>query len=297
MRRRRVIIWLLFVVLATLTVIRFALSARPGRISFDAARAYQDVQYQLSLGARVPGSHSHIQTTHWITEELKKHEWQVEIQESRQLGHRVKNVIAKRGHGTDWFILGAHYDSRQFADKDPNSERRREPVPGANDGASGVAVLVELGRKIPRDLPIEIWLVFFDAEDQGNIPGWDWILGSKSFVKTLDRHPNGVVIIDMIGDQDLNIYMEKNSDSVLTTEIWDQAKLLGYSQYFIPEYKYSILDDHIPFVENGIPAVDIIDFDYPYWHTTSDTADKISVESLKIVGETITGWIQSKTSK
>jgi len=83
----------------------------------------------------------------------------------------------------------------------------------------------------------------------------------------------------------------------MTTEIWNQAKMLGYSQYFIPEYKYSILDDHIPFIERGIPAVDIIDFDYPYWHTTSDTVDKVSAESLKIVGDTIVEWIKSKTSE
>lgn len=297
MRRSKVIVWSLFVTLLALIAIQFALSTKPGKISFDAARAYQDIQYQVSLGARVPGSHSHIQTTRWITEELKKHDWQVEIQESWQLNHIVKNVIAKRGAGSDWFILGAHYDSRQFADRDPNPEKWREPVPGANDSASGVAVLMEIGRQLPKDLPLEIWLVFFDAEDQGNIPGWDWILGSKSFVKTLNQPPNGVVIIDMIGDRDLNIYMEKNSDLALTTEIWDQAKRLGYSQYFIPEHRYSILDDHIPFIENGIPAVDIIDFDYPFWHTTSDTLDKVSEESLKIVGETMIGWIQSKTSK
>ncbi len=297
MRHKKVFVWFFLVVLVTLIMAQLTLYMSSGKSRFKAVRAYQDVQYQVSLGARVPGSQPHLQTILWITEELKKHGWQVETQEDLQLGQKVKNVIAKQGSGSNWFILGAHYDSRRFADKDPNPEKRLEPVPGANDGASGVAVLLELSRTLPQDISIEIWLVFFDAEDQGNIVGWDWILGSKSFAKTLDRHPSGVVIIDMIGDRDLNIYMEKNSDPIMTTEIWNQAKMLGYSQYFIPEYKYSILDDHIPFIERGIPAVDIIDFDYPYWHTTSDTVDKVSAESLKIVGDTIVEWIKSKTSE
>ncbi len=103
--------------------------------------------------------------------------------------------------------------------------------------------------------------------------------------------------MDMIGDKDLGIYMEKNSDPLLTAEIWEQAEITGIFTILYSEYKYSILDDHIPFLEKGFPAVDLIDFDYPYWHTTSDTVDKVSPESLKIVGETLTAWISSKASQ
>jgi Zn-dependent M28 family amino/carboxypeptidase len=98
----------------------------------------------------------------------------------------------------------------------------------------------------------------------------------------------------MIGDADLNIYLEKNSNPELSAEIWAQAAALGYDEYFINEEKFSMLDDHTPFLENGIPAVDIIDFDYPYWHTTEDTANKVSVESLQIVGDTMLAWLSSK---
>lgn len=297
MKQNRLFLFLVLMISIILIAFWLTVYLKPVQSDFNGKQAYKDVYYQVSLGARIPGSQPHAQVQSWITEELMKYGWQVEIQNTQQLGHKVQNIIAQRGTGKNWLILGAHYDTRQFADKDPNPDKQHEPVPGANDGASGVAVLLELGRKLPRDLPVEIWLVFFDAEDQGNIPGWDWILGSRSFVETLQRPPTGVVIVDMIGDNDLGIYMEKSSDPLLTAEIWGQAQTLGYSQYFISEYKYSILDDHIPFREKGFPAVDLIDFDYPHWHTTSDTVDKVSPESLKIVGKTLTAWIISKANQ
>jgi Zn-dependent M28 family amino/carboxypeptidase len=184
----------------------------------------------------------------------------------------------------------AHYDSRIYADHDPDQTKRQEPVPGANDGASGVAVLLELARTLPSET-VPVWLVFFDAEDNGKIPGWDWILGSRLFVKTIHIKPQAVIVVDMVGDNDLNIYMEEKSDPDLTKEIWQLAQEMGYSQFFIKEIKHNIIDDHIPFIEAGIPAVDIIDIDYPYWHTTSDTNDKVSAQSLEIVGSTLWTWI------
>ena len=171
-----------------------------------------------------------------------------------------------------------------------------QPVPGANDGASGVAVLLELARVLPEDLPGEVWLVFFDAEDNGRIPGWNWIMGSQAFVRTLDSHPDAVVIVDMIGDADQNIYQEKNSDKVLTQEIWGVAEDLGYGSSFIPSVKYSMMDDHTPFLQAGIPAIDIIDFDYLYWHTVDDTIDKVSAQSLQAVGDVVYHWVLTKMS-
>lgn len=136
-------------------------------------------------------------------------------------------------------------------------------------------------------------MVFIDAEDNYNIPGWGGDLGSSAFVQKLNDKPDEVIIIDMIGDADLNIYYELNSDQKISIEIWKQAAELGYKQ-FIPIEKYRIIDDHVPFLEMGIPAVDIIDFDYPYWHTTMDTLDKISSASLQAVGDTLQKWILGK---
>lgn len=262
--------------------------------SFNGTRSFADLEYQMSLGPRIPASTAHDQIVQWLVRSLRSSGWQVELQETEYQGQTVRNVIAKRGTGEPWIILGAHYDTRLIADNDPDPESRDEPVPGANDGASGVAVLLELARVLPRDHDKQVWLVFFDAEDNGRIAGWDWILGSRAFAESLENYPDSVVIVDMVGDADLQIYLEANSDEMLRQEIWQQAAALGHEDVFINEVRHSMLDDHTPFLELGIPAVDIIDFDYPYWHTTADTLDKVSENSLQAVGETLLAWIRSQ---
>jgi glutaminyl-peptide cyclotransferase len=263
---------------------------------FNGERALEDVNYQVNLGARTPGSDAHAKTIDWIEKELHKNKWETEILTSTINGNNIQNIIGKKGNGRPWILLGVHYDSRIFANQDKDPEKQTLPVPGANDGASGVAVLLELSRMFNRittepSWAKNIWLVFFDAEDNGEISGWNWIMGSNLVAENLQEKPDVVVVLDMIGDADLNIYMETNSDDKYTKEIWKSAATLGYDQYFIPKTKYNIIDDHIPFIQKGIPSVDIIDFDYPYWHTTEDTADKVSAHSLMVVGSTIYTWL------
>lgn len=257
---------------------------------FDGERAYADVLTQVSFGPRTPGSEGHARIQEWMRQELEAAGWEVEIQESEALGHSIENLVARRSDEPPQIILGAHYDTRMFADNDPDPAQHSNFVPGANDGASGVAVLLELARVLPEGT-VPIWLVFFDAEDNGRIEGWDWILGSREFVRNNPIQPRAVVIVDMIGDSDLNIYKELNSDPEITDEIWAVAARLGYEDRFLSESKYSMIDDHTPFLEAGIPAIDIIDFDYPYWHTVQDTPDKVSTESLQVVGQTLHTWL------
>ena len=289
-RRQIIITASIFFALAILGGV-VSIIGRATPIVFSGQRAFRDVNYQVSLGPRIPGNTAHAQTIDYIYQTLKKYGWELEIQEVEVMGQPLKNVIAKRGSGDEWIILGAHFDTRRFADRDPNPQLQYDPVPGANDGASGVAVLLELGRVLPKELDKQIWLVFFDGEDQGEIPTWDWILGSKGFAASLSELPDAAVIVDMVGDADLQIYQETNSDPELTAEIWKTARQAGYGKVFIDEEKYSILDDHFPFLKLGIPAVDIIDFDYPHWHTTADTPDKTSPESLSAVGITLYNWL------
>ena len=301
MKNKSIIIYitsigLLLVIIAVWYMYAFQIQLTAAPVQFDGQRAYADVETQVAFGTRIPGSAGHTQVQEWMRAELEAAGWQVEIQESEAMGHPVQNVVAKRGDASPEIILGAHYDSRMFADNDPDLAKHTQPVPAANDGASGVAVLIELARALPKD-SAPVWLVFFDAEDNGHIDGWDWILGSREFVKNNPVQPRAVVVIDMIGDADLNIYKERNSNKVLTDEIWNVAASLGYENQFIPEYKYSMLDDHTPFLQAGIPAVDIIDFDYPYWHTTQDTPDKVSADSLKAVGDTLQAWIIGQSSQ
>lgn len=273
------------------------LQARPqpelASAKFDGERAYQDIIRQTELGPRTPGSEAHALARLWMRAELEEAGWDVEVQNFESLGHQGYNLIASRGSYPPQIIFGAHYDSRIYADQDLDLHKREQAVLGANDGASGVAVLLGLARSVPKDFP-PIWLVFFDLEDNGNLPGWDWILGSRAFLEDYSPNPEAAIILDMIGDADLNIYLERNSNLKLREEIWSQASTLGYEGFFIGEEKYSILDDHTPFLEAGIPAVDVIDFDYPYWHTTEDTPDKVSPESMQIIGDTMLAWLDWK---
>ncbi|PKN84451.1 MAG: hypothetical protein CVU46_14100 [Chloroflexi bacterium HGW-Chloroflexi-8] len=291
---KKILFLVIILVLIIFILIKF-FAINKEELIFSGENALELVKTQVNFGPRIPGSEAHQMTVELIQTKLQVNGWTVEIQNDKNGDYKIQNVIGKSGHAdSPWIILAAHYDSRFFADQDPNAENHNAPVPGANDGASGTAILLELARIIPKDLEKNIWLVFFDAEDQGNIQNWDWILGSKSFVDQLEGKPDKVVIIDMVGDADLNLYYEKNSYPELSKEIWDVAKQNGFDQSFIPQYKFNILDDHIPFINKGIKAIDIIDFDYPYWHTINDTSDKVSPESLYAVGQTLNQWLLTK---
>jgi len=294
MTKRAISTYLTLILLLLVLVIAYYgasfLTPRPAPQPFDGSHAYRDVQTQIGFGPRIPGSEGHDRIRAWIRTELEAAGWIVEVHESNRLGHPIFNIIAKRNNEAPQIILGAHYDTRMLADQDPDPGKQNQAVPGANDGASGVAVLLELGRSLPA-ATVPVWLVFFDAEDNGHIEGWDWILGSRAFVEEVKVNPRAVVIVDMIGDADLGLYYEGNSDVALRSEIWESARLLGYDEQFIAEERYSMLDDHTPFLEAGIPAIDIIDFDYEYWHTTEDTADKVSAQSLAAVGDTLWHWL------
>lgn len=285
---------IIFVILSVTIFSRYLgdnyFSVQDGTDQFNGQQAYEYVVEQVKMGPRTPGSQAHASIIKWIDTGLSRSGWRVYFQEGILQGHSITNIIGKNSNKPPELILAAHYDSRIVSDQDKNVIIRADPVPGANDGASGVAVLMELAQHLQNNKQ-SIWLVFLDAEDNGNTTGWDWLLGSRYFVSKLESKPYAVIILDMVGDKDLNIYIEINSNQELTEELWKEARNNGYASYFIDEAKYSIIDDHIPFIEAGISAVDIIDFDYPYWHTTEDTIDKVSASSLSIVGSTVLYWV------
>jgi hypothetical protein len=263
------------------------------KTTFDGKRAYLDVLAQMEFGPRIAGTEGNRRCAGYIAEQLRQVDWSVEFQDFTYRGTQVRNVIGRANEGKGpIFILGAHYDTRRWADQDP--AHPRDPVPGANDGASGVAVLLELARVINLDkIHYEIWLAFFDAEDDGQIDGWDWLVGSTYMANNLSVQPQAMILVDMVGDVEQEIYFEGNSDSALSQKVWATAAQLGYGDYFISRVKYSIMDDHTPFAQRGIPSIDIIDFDYPYWHTIADTADKVSPASLERVGHTLQVFLES----
>lgn len=285
----------------------------PKPVVFDGENAYNSyLMSQMNFGARPPGSRALKATGDYILAQLRTNGWQTETQEFNYRGIPVRNIIAKTGIGKGpVVIVGAHYDTRPRATSDKNDTSK--PVLGADDGASGVAVLLELSRTLDvTHLQNEVWLAFFDAEDNGDLTAcdlqpdmagqtptacditpWPWSVGAKWVANSLTTAPSEVIILDMIGDADQNIYYEHNSDQSLQEELWGVAAQLGYSKQFIPEYKWAMEDDHTPFVQRGYRAIDVIDFDYPYWHTVNDTSDKVSSESLDRVGRVMQVWLES----
>ncbi len=255
------------------------------------------VEQQLEFGPRTPGSEAHDNFVTWACGILNDAGWETTAETKTYRGKAVRNIIAERSNGAKagkHILLGAHYDSRVHSDQDVTNFKW-DATPGAEDGASGVAVLLALAQSLPVSENVSVTLAFFDAEDQGNLMGWpDWCLGSNLLAEeyaAAGTLPDEVIILDMVGDSDLNIYREKNSDPELTDALFSIAAELGLGDKFINKEKYRMTDDHLPFINLGIPSVDLIDFDYPYWHKTTDTADKLSEESLRAVYKVVYEYI------
>ncbi|MBN2104561.1 M28 family peptidase [bacterium] len=263
---------------------------------FDQRQAFDYLEKQCSFGPRNPGSDAHEKCLKFIIDELKKYSSCVEKQTFRMtlpLGsntYQCTNVMASFGQQSKRILLCAHWDTRPRADHDPNPENRNTPILGANDGASGVAVLLELARILHNHrAPIGIELVFFDAEDAG-LDGQPetWCLGSKYFAESgwLTVFPQYAILLDLIGDRDLLLPIEHYSSLYAPSyvdQIWSRAEDLGLSA-FVRSKGPAVIDDHLNLLKIGIPSVDIIDFDYTYWHTVEDTPDKCSPESLQTIG-------------
>jgi Zn-dependent M28 family amino/carboxypeptidase len=270
--------------------------------AFDEARAFEDLRAQVAFGPRSPGSEGHARCRDWLVERLRAAgATSVDIQEFPDTvggtAYRLSNVRARFGPaGARWILLGAHWDTRPWADRDPDSTKHKLPVLGANDGASGVAVLLEAARQFGRrPPPVGVEIVFFDGEDLGqgsDVSGF--CRGSRYYVKQLEHpRPSVVVVLDMVGDKDLGIYYEQNSYNVaknIVEHIWDGAAKVGATG-FHAEPRHNVYDDHAPFIEAGIPGVDVIDFDYPAWHTTADSLDQVSAQSLGQVGRTVLWYV------
>jgi glutaminyl-peptide cyclotransferase len=265
-------------------------------LQFNGTLANQSVTWQTELGPRLPGSNASLELRESLTENLTAYGWDVEL--STHISHEIEltNVIATwkpqnlSQNETDELgriVLSAHYDTRNIANRDSNVSLQNTPILGANDGASGVAALIELGRIIPSmDLNNEIMLLFSDAEDQGD----NYTLGAEAWADNLSQEEinrtESFILLDMIGDADLQLTKIIPSTPILTENlmIWGE-----------PNQSIAVIDDHVHPFALGIPSLDIIDLAYGvnatpfggYWHTTQDTADKVSAESLESVGRIV----------
>jgi glutaminyl-peptide cyclotransferase len=273
-----------------LLVLVLLASCGGGSLTFSGEEAYQQAIAQTAFGPRPTGSEAGWATGDYILERLSELGWKTEMQITEFRGVKLRNIVGRAGSGPV-IIVGAHYDTRPHADLD--AVNPDQLILGANDGASGAAVLLELARVLDRQaLENEVWLTFFDAEDRGNLDGWPFSVGASYMAENLTVTPQAVIVLDMVGDLDQQFYLERNSDPRLLADLWDVAADLGYQDQFIRQIKWSIIDDHTPFAALGLPAVDVIDFDYPAWHTSGDTLDQVSAESLERIGRVVEVYLE-----
>jgi len=258
---------------------------------FNGENALTLANQQCKFGPRPTGSPAIKQIRPWLHERLEAEGWQTQEQRGTFRSVEIVNIVATKGSGRP-ILIGAHYDTRPMAEKDPTNPNGW--ILGGNDGASGVAVLLELARTLDIPENLQVQLAFFDAEDRGNIDGWPFSVGAEQFAANPPTpRPESVVIVDMVGDRNLQIYRERNSDPELTNVLFGIADELGYlDNGFYNEPRWTIIDDHLPFLQRGIPAVDLIDFDYPVWHTMDDTCEQLSAESLHKVGRVVETWVE-----
>lgn len=277
---------------------------------FDGRQAFSYLEQQLQFGPRIPGTPAHERTGDWILGRLRATADTVVVQAFTHVTRRgvrlpLRNFLARfRPGATDRVLFLAHWDTRPRADQSANLGQQQLPVPGANDGASGTAVLLEVADALKAKPPtVGVDLLFTDGEDYGN----DWaqwedsasdvLIGSRWFGA---HQPPGYpplygVLLDMVADKDQQFYYEGNSEAFapeVVARVWHTAADLGYGRTFIPGVKHTLTDDHVALQKAGIHAIDLVDFDYPYWHTTEDTIDKVSAASLQVVGDVVLALVR-----
>jgi glutaminyl-peptide cyclotransferase len=280
-----------------------ACTARGGagrRREFDGDRAFGYLEQQMRFGPRIPG------TGDWILERLRATADTVVVQPITHVTRsgttlHLRNFLARfRPMATDRVLFLAHWDTRPHADQSQNLGQQRLPVPGANDGASGVAVLLGVADALKARPPaLGVDLLFLDGEDYGDFATdtGDVLIGSRYFAahQPAGSPPLYAVLFDMVADKDQQFYYEANSEAFapeVVERVWHTAADLGYGRVFIPGVKHSLIDDHVALQKAGIHAIDVVDFDYPYWHTTEDTIDKVSAASLQVVGDVAVALIR-----
>ena len=271
-------------------------------ITFDSSRAYNYVLQQCEFGARYPGSKGHQQCKEFLFSELSKYSNETIINAHKIVDPltsdsvEIYNVFGRINPEKDnRVLLIAHWDTRRFADKDLNSENHTKPVLGANDGASGVAILLSLIQQINmKNMGVDILLA--DAEDMGIYGDANtWAIGSRLFSEEYPAPlPQFGICVDMVADKDLKIKVEEYSYQMapqLIQYIWNIASSKGYDNFKF-ELGPGIIDDHLSFSSaTGIPSIDLIDLDYEHWHTVNDIPENISKKSLGIVGSVLLSFL------
>jgi hypothetical protein len=280
---------------------------RPPR-EFDGQSAFGYIQTQIDFGPRIPGTPAHEKMGNWLDSLLRQRADTVIVQSWKHVTAGgdtlpLRNFIARFNPGAEKrILLLAHWDSRPVSDS-PLSRDSTKPVLGANDGGSGVALLLGVADVLKRTPPaVGVDLLFVDGEDYGDFtkaPA-DVLIGSRYYGahRLPGPQPLYAVLFDLVADKDLQIYQEGNSlvgAPEVVELVWDTARDLGYGGYFVASPRHTLIDDHLELQKAGIRAIDVVDFDYPAWHTEYDTIDKVSPSSLQVVGDVALALIRRES--
>ena len=284
-------------------VLAIGLAACPSderaRTAFDGAAAYGYVRTQLAFGPRIPGTEGHRRTGDWIVERMRATADTVIEQRFTHVTVKgdtlpLRNILARfRPGNTQRVLYVTHWDTRPVSDLAADPAQRTLPMPGANDGASGVAMFVALGEALKRAPPaVGVDLLFVDGEDYGSFDDRkDVLLGSQYFATHLPEpgyRPLYGVLWDMIGKFDTHFPQEQFSVQrapEVVTLVWKKAAAMGYERTFLPVGGLAITDDHLPLLDAGLHVIDVVDIDYPEHHTPGDTLGRVSKKSLQIAGD------------
>lgn len=281
-----------------------------GPTEFDGAAALEAVRAQVAFGPRVPGTAAHQRAGDWLAAELGRRADTVLVQRwthttADGLALPMRNLLARfRPQEARRVLYVAHWDSRPIADSDPDPAKRGRPVLGANDGGTGVAVLLGVAEALARKAPeVGVDLLLVDGEDLGDFEtNTDVLVGSRYFADHLPEPgyaPLFGVLWDMVGDEEpvfkQEAYSVRGAPEVVQ-RVWSTAQRLGYGAIFTNLTVLGITDDHVPLLAKGLRVIDVIDLDYPWHHTVDDTPDKVSPRTLQIVGDVAVALIRDLTA-
>ena len=297
------------------------LSMEPGDLTFDTDSAIANIRHQVEFGPRVPGSDGHKKAEQFILNKMKDYGADTVIEQKGEVTAfngdvlPFNNILARFNTKADKrILLIAHYDTRPWADNEKNTDDRKKPILGANDGGSGTGVIMEIARVIgENNFPLGVDFLFVDAEDYGTNQGWggneeSWCLGSQYWA---DNHPYGIdempmfgILLDMVGGINARFHREFFSDKAarpIVDKVWSTASSLGFSGVFINELGGSLIDDHNNINRAGIPCIDIVECNNavtgsfpPTWHTLHDNMSSIDPKSIKAVGTTVLRVIENE---
>ena len=306
-QRNKRLKWIVGAVLAAVAVVGATLMAAAPKTEFDGNRAFDILKRQCDYGPRPVGTLAHEKLRAYLTDAMKQVADKVTVQDFNWTRsgktYRLSNIIGVLNpDARTKVMIAGHWDTRPTADQETDPEKRKQPIMGANDGASEVGVVLELARALKAKRPqVGVIYMLFDGEDFGPDVG-NMFLGASYFAHHPGAYrPDQMILVDMVGDANVAIYKELHSldsDRSLIDKVWTAAAKLGYSKQFPNESGLDIEDDHIPMEEAGIPSIDLIGLNYnpgsryplnfpPSWHTLGDTVDKCSPASLEAVGRTL----------